>query len=172
MHESEHVIAVVLLASALLAQAETATIAEEPPNEYRNPSGAWIVGGTIGAAVGGSGTVFVFGVSVGYAVFTGVVPGVRGVLIAGRGIGGELAATLTLTPPFAWPVLPFVVGEGGYRWDRDVRGFIYGGGGGLYIGAPTNRFGLQLGWIFRRYAIEDGPTVNAGGPIVGVAVAL
>ena len=163
------VIAVVLLSSALLAQVDTGTIAEEPPPEYRNPTGSWIAGGTVGVSVGDGGTVFVLGLSVGYAVITGVVPGVRGVLLVGRGIGGELAGTLTLTPPLAWPVLPFAVGEGGYRWDRDAHGFIYGGGGGLYISGPTNRFGLQVGWIFRRYAIRNGPTVDASGPIVGVS---
>jgi len=131
-----------------------------------------IVGGTIGAAVGGSGTVFVAGVSVGYAVVTGVVPGVRGVVIAGEGIGGEVALMVTLTPPLSWPLVPFVIGEGGYRWDRDFRGWIYGGGGGFYIGGPSRRFGLQVGWIFRRYAIEGFRTVDSSGPIIGVAAAL
>jgi hypothetical protein len=160
---------IALLTIALLAQTETGTIAGEPAPEYRNPSGAWIVGGTIGVAVGGAGTAFVFGASVGYAVFTGVVPGVRGVVIAGRGIGGELAATLTLTPPFSSPILPFALAEGGHRWDPDFRGWIFGGGGGIYVGSPASRFGLQLGWIFRRYAIEDGPDVDASGPIIGVS---
>jgi hypothetical protein len=159
---------IAVLTLALLAQTETATSTDE----YRNPAGSWIVGGTIGAAIGGSGTVFVAGVSVGYAVITGVVPAVRGVVIAGEGVGGELAATVTLTPPLSWPVVPFAIGEGGYRWDRDFRGWIYGGGGGFTIGAPSMRFGLQLGWIFRRYAIAGGDTVDASGPIVGLSVAI
>jgi hypothetical protein len=162
----------VLILSACIAQTETATAAAEPPPAYRNPSGSWIVGGALGVATGGAGTVFGFGVSVGYAVITGVVPGVRGVLIAGRGIGGELAATLTLTPPLDWPIVPFAAGEGGHRWDRDGRGWIYGGGGGVYLGAPSRSFGLQLGWMFRRYAVEGGATVDASGPLLGVAAAL
>jgi hypothetical protein len=160
---------IALLTIALLAQTETATVGDEPIPERRNPAGAWIVGGTIGVAVGDGGTAFVFGASVGYAVFTGVVPGLRGVVVAGRGIGGELAGTLTLTPPFSWPILPFAIAEGGHRWDPDGRGWIYGGGGGIYIGSPASRFGLQLGWIFRRYAIEDRPDVDASGPIIGVS---
>jgi hypothetical protein len=166
------VITVLSLACALFAQTETGTITEEQPPDLRNQGGSWIVGGTLGVAVGGSGTAFLVGASVGYAVVTGIVPGVRGVLLAGRGIGGEIAGTLTLSLPFDWSILPFVVGEGGHRWDRDARGWIYGGGGGVYIGSPSQSFGLQLGWIFRRYAIEDGPTVNASGPIVGISVAL
>jgi hypothetical protein len=149
-----------LVMIALVAQTETATT-----------SSSWIIGGTIGVAVGGGGTAFGFGASVGYAIFNAVIPAVRGVLVIGSGLGGELAGTLTLTLPFSWPVLPFVLGEGGYRWSRFARGGIFGGGGGLFLGNPRRTFGIQVGWIFRRWTIEDAPDVDASGPIFGISAA-
>lgn len=167
----------ILVTTLAMAQVPTSSAAADPlfeheeraPEIYRNPTGSIVFGGIVGAAVGNRGTAFVLGASFGYAVVTGVVPGIRGVAVAGDGFGGELAATLLLTPPLDWPVLPFVVGEGGHRWDRDFSGFIYGGGGGLFIGSPRSRVGLQVGWIVRRFAIHDGPTVDASGPLIGVS---
>jgi len=137
--------------------------------EYRNPAGSVILGGSIGVATGDLETAFNLGVSIGYAVVTGIVPSLRGVLIAGDGVGGELAATLTLSPPIDWPVVPFAVAEGGHRWERYERGWIFGGGGGVLIGWPTRRMSLQLGWIVRRYGIAEG-AVTVMGPLFGVVV--
>ncbi len=152
--------------AVLALLASTATIAEVPP-ALCNPAGSLVLGGGLAVRVGKAGAAFGFGVSLGYAVVTGVVPGVRGVLIAGEGVGAELAATLTLTPPFDWPVLPFAVAEGGHRWDPGGRGWIYGGGGGVSFGSA--RLGVQTGWILRRYEIEDGPTLSESGPLFAVS---
>lgn len=164
-----------MVAALAIAQVPTSSAAEDPlfeqgpaPAVYRNPTGSMVLGGVVGAAVGERGSAFVLGASFGYAVLTGVVPGVRGVAVAGDGFGGEIAATLLLTPPLAWPVLPFLVGEGGHRWDPGSSGYIYGGGGGLFVGSPRSRIGFQLGWIVRRYAIHDGPTIDASGPLIGI----
>jgi hypothetical protein len=146
-----------------------ATPKPRPPeaSPYRNPTGAFSLGLILGASVGsGQPTTFAAGGTFGYAVITGVVPAVRGVFLAGNGVAGELGATLTLTPPLTTSFTPFVVGELGRRFDS-LGGWIYGAGGGLYLGEPAARFALQLGWMFRRIAYPD-PTgsVDASGPII------
>lgn len=144
---------------------------EDAPPAYRNPTGSISLSGTAGVASSREGTSVIIGVGVGYAVFTGVVPGVRGLIISGPpGVGGELAATLTLTPPLSARFTPFVVGEAGRRWEPGLRGWLYGAGGGLYIGRPEASFGLQLGWIFRWIRLDDGRTVRGDGPIVGLSI--
>jgi hypothetical protein len=142
--------------------------AGDPAPSLWNPTGSIVLGGGVGGTAGRSGTHFVLGASFGYAVISGVVPGARGAIIAGDGFGAELAATLMVTPPLPWAVVPFAAGEAGFRWNRDDRGPFYGGGGGLLIGAPEVRVGIQLGWTFRRYHRQDGAVVSHG-PIVGLA---
>jgi hypothetical protein len=146
--------------------------------KHRNPQGHLQFGATlgIGGALGGQ-RAFVGGVGVGYAVLTGVLPGVRGLLIAGNDIGGEVAATLTLTPPFESYLTPFVFGEVGGRFEPTGKGFLYGGGGGLYVGNARSAFSLQLGWVFRRIEFPATDTlpsakVDASGPLVALSVRL
>lgn len=138
---------------------------------YRNPQGAIVLNLVLGLSTGQS-TRFVAGGQVGYAVLTGVVPGVRGLVIGGSdniSTGGEVAATLTLTPPLVLSVVPFVVGEVGRRIQGDFSGWLYGGGGGLFFGKPTNRVSFQLGWIFRRLVVQ-GRNFDVSAPIIGVSV--
>ncbi|MCA9552405.1 MAG: hypothetical protein KC933_20390, partial [Myxococcales bacterium] len=139
------------------------------PPPYRNPTGALVTSGTLGMAIGGNGTSFVLGVGLGYAVVHGVVPGVRGLLVVGHGVGGELALTATLTPPVSWDVTPFLMLEGGRRWLDDLSGWLYGVGGGVYIGNPMSHFGFQLGWVWRRFVVA-GTAYDVSTPIGGVSV--
>ena len=146
--------------------------------KYRNPQGHVQFGATlgIGGAFGGQ-RAFGGGVGIGYAVLTGVLPGVRGLLIAGGDIGGELAATLTLTPPFESYLTPFAFGEIGGRFEPTGNGFLYGGGGGLYVGNARSVFSLQVGWVFRQISFPATDTlaaakVDASGPLLALSIRL
>lgn len=145
--------------------------APEPLPVHRNPQGALNVSTVFGASVGGSGTQFVLGLGAGYAVFTGVMPGVRGLILVGDGLGGEIATNLTLTPPIESSITPFVVGELGRRFEPFGAGWLYGAGGGIYLGEPAASFAVQLGWMFRRIAFADPVgNVDASGPIVSLSI--
>jgi hypothetical protein len=109
-----------------------------------------------------------FGAQVGYAVLTGVMPGIRGLIITGDGVAGELAASLTLTPPLALYLVPFAVAEVGRRFD-DQGAWLYGAGLGAYLGEPESRIGLQAGWMFRRLVYET-VSVDASGPIIALVI--
>lgn len=146
--------------------AEEAPLEERP--RLRNPSGAIALSAVLGVGVGDR-TSFVAGVGVGYAVVTGVLPGIRGLLIADDGVGGELATTLTLTPPFGGSLTPFVVGETGRRFVPGFAAWFYGVGGGLYLGEPAASVNLQLGYIHRWFVLPSGVT-GVGSPIVGVSI--
>ncbi len=151
------------------------TSASDDPNamrrvlDLRNEQGQLIVSAYLGAVVGQKSGIAV-GAGVGYAVFGGVVPGVRGVVIASDGIGGEVAATLTLSAPFDFYLIPFLIGEVGGRFDPIGQGLLYGGGGGVYIGNPNSTFGLQLGWMFRRIDYGDIGSADASGPIISLSL--
>jgi len=134
------------------------------------------VSGAVGlsvTSVGGDEQVrFAAGLGLGYAVITGIVPGVRGQVLAGDGpVGGEAAGTLTLTPPISLYLVPFGLGEVGYRWDGDFTGFMWGAGGGLYIGEPTDRFAIQAGYIYREIDTKDPavPKIKLHGPIIALS---
>ena len=142
----------------------------ERPSPYRNPRGAIVTSGILGVATGAGGTSLVVGAGLGYSVVTGVVPGVRGLLVVGNGVGGEVAVTATLTPPVTWDVTPFAVLEAGRRWLDDRSGWLYGAGAGVYIGSPFSKVSFQLGWVWRRFAVSGGPTYDVSTPIGGVSV--
>lgn len=159
------------------AEEPGAEVLEEAGSGYRNPAGSIALSGMFGASFGDSGTRFVFALGVGYAVLTGVVPGVRGLIATGAGdLGGELAATLTLTPPISTSITPFAVGEVGRRFEPDELGggaWMYGAGVGAYLGDPDSRFALQLGWMFRRLSFDDADEpIDASGPLVSIAARL
>ncbi len=143
--------------------------AGEEPQKYRNPQGSLVIGGAVGVAVGDGKTAVAIGVSVGYAVFTGVLPALRGVLIIDQKIGGEVAATLTLTPPLSFVLVPFAHGEVGRRWDGFGEAWLYGGGGGVMLGDPASKLGVELGWVFRRYAYEK-VSVDGSGPLIALSI--
>jgi hypothetical protein len=168
-----HIFAAAMIASgAGLAGAASAAEDEGPPPQYRNPQGSVVAGATIFAGFGGGRDAVVgVGASVGYAVFTGVLPSVRGLVLVGGEVGAELALNLTLTPPISYFLVPFLVGEGGRRFHPQEFGWIYGVGGGLYIGEPESRLGLQVGWMWRR--IDNGETsLDGSGPIVALSIRL
>lgn len=148
---------------------EPQSSAPEEPQKYRNPQGSLVVGGAVGIAVGDGKTAVAIGLSVGYAVFTGVLPALRGVLIIDQKVGGELAATLTLTPPLSFVLVPFAHGEVGRRWDGFGEAWLYGGGGGVMLGDPASKLGVQLGWVFRRYAYEK-VSVDGSGPLIAISI--
>jgi hypothetical protein len=138
------------------------------PSNYRNPRGSLLTGIYFGIGQNAeTGLSLFFGLSAGYAALTGVVPGVRGELLANdRGVGGEVAGTLTLTPPLTWDLTPFVIGELGYHGEGEgFSGYLYGVGGGFYLGDPSSRIALQIGWVWRRL-IVDGADRDISGPIL------
>jgi hypothetical protein len=142
-----------------------------PASPYRNPQGSITFNGFIGAAVSSSGSRYGIGAGVGYAVLTGVLPGLRALVIAGDGIGAELAATLTLTPPLASSITPFAIGEAGRRFDPIGQAWLYGAGAGIYIGEPAAAFGFQIGYMFRRIVYADPiGSLDASGPIIAISL--
>jgi len=126
----------------------------------RDPQGSVLVGVTGGASFSSEFSYGTIGAHAGYAVLTGVVPGIRGNIFFGDLSGGELAATAWLTPPLAFPVVPFAVGELGWAWqsfsNQSFNGALLGVGGGLHFGEPTDRFNLRAGVIYRYYDIQGG----------------
>jgi hypothetical protein len=143
----------------------------EASANYYDPQGSVQVGLTGGGSFSSDFNYGIIGASVGYAVFTGVVPGLRGAGFFGDLTGGEIAGTLTLTPPIVFPVVPFVMGEIGHAWqnfnDQSFRGLLAGGGGGIHLGQPTDRFTVRAGVIYRYYDLAGGqgyisPILSAG----------
>lgn len=158
-------------AAALLAWVLLVAAAEDDGAAYRSPSGSVAIDGGFGVGAGGGATRFLFDLGAGYAVLTGVVPGVRGALAVGPELGGALAATLTLSLPIETYVVPYVVGELGGQLDGDGLGWTWGAGGGLFVGDPGFAFSIRIGWMFRR--VEFGRTSRSTtGPILGVTAAL
>jgi len=124
----------------------------------------------LGIGVGSTQTTVAVGAGVGYAVITGVLPGVRGTVIINEDrVAGELATTLTLTPPITFFVTPFAYGELGRRFDISGA-WMVAGGPGVYVGDPRDTFVLQVGWIFRRYFFENDLELDGSGPLVSIAV--
>lgn len=142
-------------------------IVEEERPIYRNPQGSVPISGNLSLSTGPLGTRFAVGLGIGYAVLTGVVPGVRGLLITGDGVGGEAAATLTLTPPLSINWTPFLLGEVGRRFEPGGSGWLYGAGAGVFIGDPGGSASIQVGWMLRRYDF-NGTVYAANGPIIGI----
>jgi hypothetical protein len=151
---------------------------EEPPEDtrddgpkYRNPQGSLMIQGYGGASFSDQGTRIGLGLGIGYAVVTGVVPGIHGELSTGtEGLGGELSANLTLTPPLSLSLTPFARGEVGHHWVPSFGdGWAYGAGGGIFIGDPASSVAFQLGWMFRRLTI-DGVNYDISGPIIAFSI--
>ncbi len=129
-------------------------------SNLRDPQGSLLVGIT-GGATFASGVQFgTVGVHVGYAVLTGVVPGIRGNVFFGGLSGGQVVGTLWLTPPINLVVVPFGVAEAGYVWqninDQPSNGAVYGVGGGVHLGRPTDRLAVRAGVIYRYFNIDGG----------------
>ncbi len=138
---------------------------------YRHPQGALSLQGFLGGSFRESGNQFVVGVGAGYAVLTGVMPGVRGLVLMGDGVGGELVGTLTLTPPLRLYLTPFIMGEAGRRFEPDFSGWLYGAGLGFFLGDPAKSFSLQAGWMIRRFVVAD-ETLDVSGPILSISLRL
>ncbi|MBI4822150.1 MAG: hypothetical protein HY791_38180 [Deltaproteobacteria bacterium] len=131
-----------------------------------------VIGATFGVGFGSGRTALAAGLSVGVPPISGVLPGIRGLLIAEDGVGGELALTLALAPPFSASILPFAIGEVGRRFVEDsADAWLFGAGGGLLIGEPSSALNFQLGWMFRRLDFPSG-SLDASGPIFGVSARL
>lgn len=144
----------------------TSSIAQA--NGLRDPEGSILVGVSGGGQFSDEFNYGTVGLSFGYAVIDGVVPGVRGNIFFGDLTGGELAATLWLTPPLRGPVVPFVVGEFGHAWqnfnDVELTGLLYGAGAGLHLGSPGDSITARAGLIYRYYDIGNGQ--SAFSPII------
>lgn len=140
------------------------------PHDYRHPSGSviasFLVWGGYNTATGS--TEIAFGLAFGYALLTGVVPGIRGELLYRDGIGAQVAATMTLTPPLTWSVTPFALGEVGLDFEQDRSGTFYGAGGGAFVGDPAGHVAVQIGWIWRRLIFKNAPDGDGSGPIIGL----
>ncbi len=137
---------------------------DEPPrsqSRLRDPQGTILIGISGGVSTQSDTTFGSVGGHVGYAVITGIVPGVRGNGFFGDLTGGEVAGTLWLTPPLDFSVVPFAIGEIGYTWREldgaSSNGAIYGAGGGLHFGRPTSAWSVRAGVVYRYYDFEgDG----------------
>lgn len=140
----------------------------DAPSPYRNPRGTIAASGILGVGVG-SNTTFVVGAGVGYAFVTGILVGARGQVIAGDLVGGELAGTLTLTPPLPGTFTPFLLGEFGRRFVDDFSAWFYGVGAGVYLGDPSASVNIQLGYVHRWFVYGSG-TVDVGAPLVGISM--
>jgi hypothetical protein len=155
-------LAALLFAAALLARAPPASAEEEEaPRRLRDPQGSVLLGLTGGLALSSDFTYGSVGAQAGYAIFDGVVPGLRGNIFFGDVGGGEAAATLWLTPPIDFVVVPFVAGELGYaarELDDDTAfdGAMYGLGGGVHLGRADEPFALRAGVIYRYYDFGAG----------------
>jgi hypothetical protein len=146
--------------------------AEKEVPEYHNQRGSVIAGGMVGISKDSTGTRYAGGLSLGYAFLTGIVPSVRGLVAkSGDQVSGELAATLTLSPPLSISFVPFLMGEVGRIFDPDGKAWMYAGGGGFYLGSPEDGSALQLGYLFRRITF-DGRNYDASGPLIAISVAL
>ncbi len=155
-----------------------APLADEEPGQprvtsgpkLRNPQGSVVVQGLAGMSSGGGQFSALIGLGLGYAIFTGVVPGIRGALFLGDVFGGEILATATLSPPLEGSVVPFVSGEVGHRWESGLRGLIYGVGGGLFLGDPAGSYGLQLGVMYRVWEWGGPEPLRSLWPIAGLSL--
>ena len=129
-------------------------------SNYRDPMGSILLGITGGASVGSGVQYGNVGVQIGYAVLTGVVPGIRGTGYFGGLTGGEVVGTLWLTPPLELSVVPFAVGEIGYVWQEvnsiSTNGALYGAGGGLHFGRPTSSLQIRAGVVYRFFDFGGG----------------
>ena len=134
--------------------------APERPSKYRDPQGALLIGITGGASIGSGLRYGSAGGHIGYAVVTGVVPGVRGTAFFGDLSGGEVVGTLWLTPPLSARMVPFAVGEVGYVWQEvgsvKTSGAIYGVGGGFHFGRPTAGVAVRAGVVYRYLDFAGG----------------
>ncbi|MCK6545658.1 hypothetical protein L6R52_07295 [Myxococcota bacterium] len=145
---------------------------EDEPPKYHNQRGSVIAGGTVGISKDQYGTRYAGGLSLGYAFVTGVVPSVRGLISkSGDHVGGEIAATLTLSPPLSISFVPFAMGEVGRLFSGGASAWMYAGGGGLYLGSPEDGSALQIGYLFRRITFE-GRNYDASGPLIAISVQL
>lgn len=128
--------------------------------QLHDPRGSLIVGVSGGGSFSSGFNYGIVGAHVGYAVLTGVVPGVRGAVFFGDLTGGETAAMVWLTPPLALPVVPFAVGEIGYAWQNyptaNFDGALFGAGAGVHLGQPQDRFNMRAGVIYRYYDLGGG----------------
>ena len=137
-------------------------------SDLRDPQGSILVGVSGGASFGSEVQYGSIGVQGGYAVVTGVVPGLRTTFLFGDLSGGEVVGTVWLTPPLSFAVVPFAVLEAGYAWQSfrgaDADGAVYGVGGGLHLGRPRDVFNLRAGVIYRYY--DFGVQRDVVAPIV------
>jgi hypothetical protein len=137
--------------------------------DYRNPQGSFLSAFLFFIGHDSqTGTFVAFGLGLGYAVITGVVPGVRGELLYSDGFGAEVAGTLTLTPPLSWSLTPFLIGEAGLHFEDGRQGWLYGGGAGVYLGDPTSRIAVQLGYVWRAIVYENEKQ-DGSGPLLAIA---
>ena len=167
-----HFVCIVLLtvwASVVAAP----TYAQGASRKYRNQKGTVLLGVGLGVLVdSGGSTSLGLGANAGYAVFHGVVPGVRVLTFFGGTFIAETATTLTLTPPMRGYVVPYLDFELGGRFDNIGNGFLYGGGLGVFLGRVSANFALKLGYLYRKIDYGDGLLVNDSRPSLSLALTL
>ncbi len=157
------------LAALLLASFAPSRAEAQPRPRSRYGRGAMLVSLGLGLEVGNQRTRVAASASFGYAVLDGVVPGLRGMVMPSDPVAGELAPNLFLTIPVDFPVLPFLYGEAGRRFDGSGGAWLLGGGGGLQFGYPRSPFGVQAGWLFRRYFYSN-VSVDGSGLLLAATV--
>lgn len=159
----------VALVALVLAGVTPSRADAQPRPRSRYGQGSMLVSLGLGLEVGNQRTRAAASASFGYAVLDGVVPGLRGMVVFTDPAAGELAPNLFLTIPVDFPVLPFAYGEVGRRFDGAGGAWLLGGGGGLQFGYPRSPFGLQVGWLFRRYFYTD-VSVDGSGLLLAATI--
>ena len=165
-----HFVCIVLLTVCVFV-VSAPTYAHGANQKYRNQKGTVLLGVGLGVLVGSGGSTSLgVGANVGYAVFHGVVPGVRALTFFGGNFIAETAATLTLTPPMKTYVVPYLDLELGGRFDNIGNGVLYGGGLGVFLGRISAKYALKLGYLYRKINYGDGLLVNDSRPSLSIAL--
>ena len=143
----------------------------KPTPKVRNAQGSLLVGLGLGASIGQNTPVSIaVGGHLGYAVFDGVVPGVRVLTLWSEAVATELAATLTLSPPWKTYIVPYLGTEVGGRFDPIGNGFMYGVGAGVYLGRVTANYSLKIGYMYRKISYTDDLVFDASRPHFSVSL--
>ena len=146
------------------------TYAQSTP-KARNAQGSLLVGLGLGASLGGDAPVSIgVGGHLGYAIFDGIVPGVRVLTLWSEAVAMELAATITLSPPWKTYVVPYLDAEVGGRFDPIGKGFMYGAGAGFYLGRVTANYSLKIGYMYRKISYTDDLVFDASRPHFSVSL--
>ena len=158
----------VLVLSGLIGSSPTYAA---PDPGVRNAQGSLTLGLGLGASLGGNGPLSIaVGGQVGYAIFDGIVPGTRLLTVWSEEMALELAATLTLSPPWKSYMVPYLGTELGGRFDPIGTGLMYGIGAGVYLGRARDSYSIKIGYMYRKISYSDDLVFDASRPNFSVSL--